>query len=324
MQTEHIIGLSLLGAGAFLLLASLLLSYICYYKTFYSPKSIEKRNRPVADKSSLVFIQNMDTLDGWKNEVRRLEYKKVSITSFDGLRLVGKYYEIKKGAPIDIIFHGYRGSADRDMDGHLLRSVNSGRNVLAVDQRASGESDGCTITFGINESKDCKDWVDFVVENIDKDAKIVLMGVSMGAATVLTASAFDLPKNVVAAICDCGYTSAKEIIMSKMKDMHLNPKFFFPFAALGAKIFGHFDIGESSPFLSMPNAKIPILFIHGKADDFVPFEMGKLNYNACASKKQFVEFERVGHASSYLLFPDKYRLATEEFLNPILYEEKQN
>ena len=321
MQPEHIIGLSFLGVGAFFLFATLLLSYICFYKTFYSPKSFEKRNITVIDKSSMIFMQNMDTLDSWKAEVRRLNYKKVSITSFDGLNLVGKYYEIKKGAPIDIIFHGYRGSADRDMNGHLLRSINAGRNVLAVDQRASGESDGYAITFGVNESKDCKSWVDFVVESIDKDAKIVLMGVSMGAATVLTASALDLPKNVVAAICDCGYTSAKEIIMSKMKDMHLAPRFFYPFTALGAKIFGRFNIEENSPFQAMPNAKIPILFIHGTLDDFVPFEMGKRNYTACASKKSFVEFERAGHASSYLLFPDKYLLETEAFLNPILYDE---
>lgn len=318
MEIQHIIILSVLGIAVLALLFTFLISYICYHKTFYSPAKVEKRKRIFVKKASFIFIQNMDTLSEWKEQVRSLPSKDVSITSFDGLKLVGRYYETKKGAPIEILFHGYRGSADLDMDGHLLRVVNSGRNVLAVDQRASGDSEGTSITFGINESNDCLRWTEFVVNNIDKNAKIILTGVSMGAATVLTASALDLPKNVVAIIADCGYTSAKEIIMATMKDMHLSPSFFYPFAIIGGKLFGHFDIDESSPIEAMKNAKVPIIFIHGDRDDFVPYEMGKRNYEACTSQKKFVTFERAGHASSYLLNQKRYSSEIEDFLNPIL------
>ena len=318
MELKHIIGASLVGALVLALIFTFVISYICYYKTFHESPKKEKRKNKVMKNASLVFVQHMDTITDWKQNVLSLPYKDVSITSNDGLKLVGRYYENKKGAPIEILFHGYRGSALRGMTGHLLRAFKAGRNVLAVDQRASGESEGSTITFGVKESLDCKLWTEFAVKEIDKDAKIVITGVSMGAATVLTASSLELPENVVAAVADCGYTSAKEIIMQTMKDMHLSPKFFYPFAVIGGKLFGNFDIEERSPFDSMKNARIPILFIHGKLDDFVPYEMGQRNYEACSTQKNFITFERAGHASSYLLNSERYYNELEAFLEPIL------
>ena len=138
-------------------------------------------------------------------EVRKMPHENVSITSFDGLKLVGKYFEYQKGNPIEIMFHGYKGNSERDMSTGVKRAHICKRNALIVDQRASGYSEGHFISFGVNEVKDCMKWIEFVIEKFGKDVKIILTGISMGAATVMNASSMDLPENVIGILADCGY-----------------------------------------------------------------------------------------------------------------------
>ena len=243
----------------------------------------------------------------------------MSITSFDGLTLRGKYYEYEKGAPIELLMHGYRGSMERDMSGGVVRCFKQGRSALCVDHRASGISDGKVITFGVNESRDCVEWVNFIINNIDKDAKIILTGISMGAATVMITAGKELPKNVVAVLADCGYTSAKEIIMNTMRDMKLPPKLLYPFAVLGGKLYGKFDIDETSPIEMMKKCRLPVIFIHGDADDFVPYDMSVRNYEACSSEnKKLVTIEGAGHGVCFPVDQEKYLAALSEFFDPLL------
>ena len=148
----------------------------------------------------------------WMKEARKLVTEEFSIVSFDGLRLYGKFYEYEPDAPIELMFHGYRGSAERDLCGGVQRCFALGRSCLIVDQRTSEKSEGHVISFGINERRDCRAWVDFAVEHFGPDVKIVLTGISMGAATVMMAAGEPLPANVIGVLADCGYTSAKDII----------------------------------------------------------------------------------------------------------------
>ena len=148
MEIEHII-LIVLGVLAIcwlILLACFVIACVCFFKTFYSPKSRKKMKNKVVDKASDIFIKNIDKLHAWKDEVASYPYEDVYITSFDGLKLHGKYYKVHENAPFEIFFHGYRGSADRDMNGGVLRALTHGRNALAVDQRGGGASEG---TLGI-------------------------------------------------------------------------------------------------------------------------------------------------------------------------------
>ena len=298
-----------------------LVSYICYYKTFYSSLDRTKKNDAVIKKTSFIFELYGERLVAWRKEVEQIPYEDLFIESFDGIKLHAKYYEAKKGEPIEILFHGYRGSANRDMNAAIKRALDHGRNVLAVDHRAGGKSDGTTITFGVNESRDCLKWVDYAINNIDKNAKIVLLGVSMGAATVLMASGMDLPKNVVAVVADCGYTSAKEMRIATVRDMHLPAKLLYPFIKLGGKLYGHFDIEELTPLQLMPNSTVPTIFFHGDNDEFVPHDMSKKNFDACGAKnKKFVTIEGAGHATAYLTDTEKYTKELLDFINPLLYE----
>lgn len=230
-----------------------------------------------------------------------MDRRDVQITSFDGLTLHGKYYEYKKGAPTEILFHGYRGSAERDLCGGVHRCFEIGHNALIVDQRAAGKSGGHVITFGAKECYDCLAWVDFVIQHIDKDARIILTGISMGAATVMMAASMDLPKNVIGVLADCGYTSTKAIIQKVIRDMKLPAKLLYPLVRLGARLFGGFDPDAFSPLESMKKCKLPVIFFHGDTDDFVPCYMSEENYAACAAEqKRLVIIHGAGHG---LCFP---------------------
>lgn len=250
-----------------------------------------------------------------------MKRRAVSIRSQDGLCLRGYYYEQKQGAPIEVMFHGYRGTAERDMSGAVYRCFSLGRNALIVDHRASGTSDGHVITFGAKEQYDCRAWVDFVVREIDPHAKIILTGISMGAATVMLASALPMPPNVVGVLADCGYTSAKEIIYKVARDMHLPPALLYPFARLGARLLGGFDPDDASPVRAMAECRLPIIFFHGDADGFVPCEMSRENFDACASKqKRLVITPNAAHGLCFSTDQESYFAALREFFDPILQE----
>lgn len=289
---------------AIILFLVLLTSLICFFKVFYSVrrKSIEEYPMPDGD----IYVPFYESMREWQKRVDELPHRDVEIVSHDGLTLRGKYYEYSKDAPIELMFHGYRGSSRSDLCGGVLRCFRIGRSVLTVDHRASGLSDGRVITFGINESLDCKRWVDFIVSDINKDAKILMTGISMGAATVMTASSFDLPENVIGVIADCGYTSAEAVIKKVCRDMKLPPSLIYPFIRLGAILFGHFDPNKRSPIESVKNAKVPIVFIHGDTDDFVPYEMSVENYNACTSRKKLITVKNAGHGLAYAVDPELY------------------
>ena len=247
-----------------------------------------------------------------------IPYEDVYITSQDGLKLHGKFYEGQKDKPVIIFFHGYRANATRDGSGiHTLGTV-KGLNILVITQRAHNESEGKTITFGIKESLDCLSWIDYVKERFGQEKKVILWGISMGAATVLTAAGRGLPDNVLGIGADCGYSSPKEIIKSVIKGMKLPVGISYQLVKLGARIYGGFNLEETAPVEAVKKAKVPILFIHGVADDFVPCDMTHKNYEACVSDKQLVLVENAGHGMSYYVDMEKVENGVYAFLDKIM------
>ena len=247
-------------------------------------------------------------------QLKGITAEDVFINSFDGLKLHGRYYHAKDGAPLDIQFHGYNGNAMRDFCGGNKISRESSHNSLLIDQRAHGMSRGKTISFGINERKDCLSWVRYAVERFGEDTEIVLSGVSMGAATVLMASDLGLPKNVKAIVADCGYSSPKAIINKVMRDSGLPDKLMYPFVWLGAMVFGKFNLTESSAVSAVSESDVPILIIHGGADDFVPCYMAEEIYKACRSEKKLLIVPGAGHGMSYLVDKDLYEKTVKDFI----------
>ncbi|MBQ8345556.1 MAG: alpha/beta hydrolase [Clostridia bacterium] len=308
-------GLGMVGLAVVL---ALLVAYICFYRIFYCPerKKVRDTDRyPVP--SGKEYEPFRDRMYQWIREARELPHRDVSMTSYDGLCLKGRFYEYAPGAPIELLLHGYRGSAERDLSGGVARCFALGHSVLIVDHRASGFSEGHIITFGAKESRDCEAWIQYILTHIDSNAKIILAGVSMGAATILITAAKELPKNVVGVLADCGYTSAEAIIGKVMRDMKLSDRLLLPFARLGARIYGGFRLADAAPIHAMQQCRLPVLFIHGDGDSFVPCDMSRQNFEACTAPKKLVIIPDAAHGLCFPVAPEEYVKEAKAFFDPL-------
>lgn len=240
-------------------------------------------------------------------------HKWVETVSFDGKKLRGRYFDNNSNKTI-IVFHGYRSAALRDFSCALQMYSSFGFNVLMVDQRSHGRSEGKLITFGVKESFDAVSWVDFVNQKFAPE-KIVLGGMSMGATTVMLAPEKGLPENVKAIIADCGFTSPVDIIKSVgKKNCGINVSFFIPFMDFCCRIFGGFSIKNVSTVESLKKCNLPVLMIHGSADGFVPCEMSRQAIKSCNEKSRLLEVNGADHGLSFLVDKPKVLSSIKEFL----------
>jgi len=299
-----------------LALAVLLVAYVCFRIAFYTPKRPAEPSDAIEIPKGEIYEPFRDCMENWVREVRAMPCEEMSITSFDGLALRGRYYEYAPGAPIELMFHGYRGTGERDLSGGVQRCFQLGRSALIVDQRGCSGSDGRVITFGVLEHRDCLSWLDFMLRRFGPQVKIILTGISMGASTVLAAAGRSLPLNVIGVLADCGFSSAKDIICKVLRQMGLPPALVYPFVKLGARIYGRFDLEQISPVQELRRCTVPVIFFHGEADDYVPCEMSRINYEACASRKKLVIIPGAGHGLSYPVAPQEYLAALREFFGP--------
>ena len=228
-----------------------------------------------------------------------------TLESFDGLKL-----HAKKFSPAEnsnrwaILVHGYGRDGTFAYD-YADEYLKRGWNVLVPDLRAAGDSEGQFITMGAFESRDVADWAKKIsAEN--PDAKIVLHGVSMGAATVMMTAALE-PKNLVAVVEDCGYTSAYEMFTAQLNKIFGLPEFpVMPCANLVCKLKTGVKISDAAPINFVDKINVPVLFIHGDEDKLVPFEMmGELYDKTSAPKEKFV-VNGAGHADSKRINPKIY------------------
>ena len=302
------------------ILLMLIGSFCGYFVAYYSPSKRKVQALAHFDSEKQKEARNhIKELISYVNEI---SYEDVYIKSYDGASLYGRYYHTKDGAPLQILCHGYRGSGIRDFCGGLMLALKSGFNVILIDERSHGKSDGNTITFGIKERYDVREWIRYASSRFGDTCPIILTGISMGGATVLMASDLDLPSNVVGIIADCPYSSPKEIIMHFCKSFKMPAKLVYPFAYLGALIYGRFNVHKSSAYQSVQNTNIPILLIHGESDTLVPCDMSRRLYEACKSeKKQLHTFKDAEHGMSYIVDNEKYESAYNEFIALCLNKE---
>ena len=308
-------------AGILVLTAVLILiiSYNCYRIPFYSPK---KNREAIPETKGPQYEPHRATMRRIFSQLAAREYEDVSITSHDGLKLAGKYYHIKDGAPLAIAFHGYRSSGMTDFAGGSELCFDMEQNLLLVDQRAHGKSQGKSISFGILERLDCLAWAHYAVDRFGADTPILLYGVSMGATTVLMASALPLPANVRGIVADCPFSSPADIILAVGKTQHYPPTLIYPFVVLGARIYGHFNLLETTAAEAVRSAKVPILIIHGEADGFVPAAMSEEIAIAQPELVERVTFPGADHAISFLVDEARYRKIVTEFVSNALSKKK--
>lgn len=290
-------------------------TYLCFRIAFRSPnkKQNDFYNVPLGNG----YDEQRSKMLEFINDLIKEPYEQVYVISFDGLKLCGRYYHFKDGAPLDIHFHGYRGTSVRDMCGGFKVSKKLGHNVLLVDQRAHGSSEGHVISFGVKERYDCVSWVEYAVERFGADIKIFLVGVSMGGTTVLMAAGLNLPKNVKAIIADAPFSSPEKIIKKVCKDIKFPPAIFYPLLAFGARIFGGFSLKETTATEAVEKSSLPILIIHGEADVFVPPSMSEEVGVNKGNVKRYT-FANAGHGLSGMTDPERYDRILFEFANEVI------
>lgn len=291
----------------------LLTSYICFLKVFRTPKRKKlgkgEYDLPPGDIYEPFYPQMRE----WIDSIRGMKRELFEIESFDGLKLRGYYYEYSPDSPLELIFHGYGGNAERDLSGGVERCFALGRSAVLIDQRGAGMSEGRISSFGINERLDCLEWIKFATRKFGKDRPLIIGGVSMGAATVMMASGENLPKNVVCVMADCGYSSSKKIIKKVVREMKLPPSLVYPFIRLGGMLYGKFDIEETDPVSAVARSKTPIVYIHGDEDDFVPHSMSVECFEATRAPKKLVTIEGAGHGLGFPQNQSKYVESLRDF-----------
>ena len=289
--------------------------YYAYRVAFWSP---QKGREDLPVHKGKQYEPHLDTIARLLQTIIDRPCEFVSTTSYDGLTLSGRYYHAADGAPLDIAFHGYRSAGLTDFCGGAELSRELGHNLLLIDQRAHGKSQGRTISFGIKERWDVLSWVDYALERFGPDTKILLYGISMGASTVLMATELPLPVNVRGIVADCPYSSPTKIIMTVARKMRIPAPLAAAFSWVGAKVYGGFDLRETDPLRAVKQAKVPILVIHGESDGFVPCDMSGEIQRANPQKVYRCTFPGADHGISFLTDPDRYRHIVKEFSDKVL------
>ena len=289
-------------------------AFYAYRKAFFSPMEGRGELKPIPNPNYDPYRPEMRRI---YKELNERPYESVTITSHDGLTLHGRYYHVKDGAPLDIGFHGYKSSCVVDFSGGSNLSFEMEHNLLLIDQRAHGKSQGWTISFGLKERQDLLKWLQYAIDRFGEEVEIYLYGVSMGGATVLMASELDLPNNVKAIVADCPYANALDIILEVGKETPIPKWIMKPMVILGARIFGGFDLLETDAVEAVKHTKVPILIIHGDGDTFVPISMSKSVEESNPAMVTHHAIAGAEHGISYLVDTEKYKKCVADFMASI-------
>lgn len=301
----------------FLLLILLILAAFALTWAFSMAFVRDSRFSALDDDSSMSHMLDpfVEQIEEGKQFLRTAEHTRVHASSHDGLQLAASYYSCGSDCTL-IAFHGYRSSAIRDFSCAVKMYLDMGVNVLLVDQRSHGDSEGRLITFGVKERFDVLTWVNFVLEHYGSDTSIFLDGLSMGSSTVMMSAALPLPSNVKGLIADCGYTTPAEIIgRVAEKNFHIKGALAARVLSMLCRLIGGFSLYEASAPKALASSLLPILLVHGKADDFVPPEMSITNYEAAKGPKQLCLVENAGHGCGFLYDRTGIEQALLTFIN---------
>lgn len=266
-----------------------------------------------------VSSETMDVLlDGdWRKWDSEQDFEEMSMRSFDDLNLKGYFLEAKEPTNKVVVFaHGYLGRAsDMSLFGQYYYEE-LGYNMFTADARGHGQSEGDYYGFGWHDRLDYVGWINQLVEKLGPDTEIVLHGLSMGAATVLMTSGEKLPDNVKAVVADSPYTSVNDLFKYQLKRMFKLPAFpVLNSTSAVTKLKAGYGLKEASALKQVEKTSIPILYIHGEEDTFVPTKLAHKLYEQTNSEAELVTFEGANHGESFVIEKDKYIKHLNRFLD---------
>ena len=243
-------------------------------------------------------------------EAKKIECVSVTVKSNDNLKLAGRYYE-KNSDTTMILIHGYQADSYNNFSSLLKFYLSLGFNVLMVDQRAHGSSEGLFTTAGCKEKYDLINWISWLDSNT-KCSNIFINGISMGATTIGLASVKIANPKVKGLIMEAGFTSFFDELWFSAGRVFMK-KAAFNYVVLCAKHLLKADIKEKTTE-ALSKTKIPVLFLHGNADKDVPLTHTEENFHACASEKYFMVVEGAPHALCHFIGKEKVEKKIEEFI----------
>ena len=244
-----------------------------------------------------------------------LPHEEVYITSHDGLRLHATLFPASDHPKRFVLgIHGFQSHAWNEFAPHIAFYRSLGFSMLLPDDRAHGFSEGKFITMGVKDRLDCIDWARELVRRFGENIQVLLHGVSMGGAAVLSASGEkDLPSQVFGVVSDCGFSCVEEALSFQLQSMfHIPPAFPLWVCRWYAKHRAGFDFGEARPIDQVRKASVPIFFVQGTDDFLVPKEMAQKLYEACSSPKRLLIVEHASHAESIAVDPQGYHEAMHQ------------
>ena len=282
-----------------------------HHSTFYSPLNGQNDNFLLTESTKALGIT--DIVFALINSLLEVPYEDAYINSYDKLKLHARVYENKKSNKLVIMFHGYRGTAIRDFSGGARLMIDQGYNVILVDERAHGESEGHNITFGNREKRDVINWIEYGKQRFGEDKELILVGISMGAATILFASKF-IP-GTAKLICDCPYTTEKEIMKQSIKNMKLPVWLFYPIVNLSSILFSHASLNKDDAHKNVKECNHKILIIHGDSDTIVPYQFSQKLYLENKDKIQYELFPNTEHGVAFVTDTPRYKKIVTDFIN---------
>lgn len=256
------------------------------------------------------------TSGNWRDWVREQDFETIEMNAYDDIKLNGYYLEAKEPSnKIVVMAHGYLGNAKQmGLYGEYYYEE-LGYNFFTPDLRGHGKSEGDYIGFGWHDRIDIIDWMNLLIDRFGPDTEIVMHGISMGAATVLMASGEELPENVKAIIADSPYTSVHDLFAYQMKRMFHLPSFpVLQSTSLVAKAKAGYSLTEASALKQVEKSEVPILYIHGNADEFVPTKMTNKLYENTKSKTEMLTIEGASHGEGFVIERELYIDKMNEFI----------
>lgn len=293
-----------LGVAGVLLLAIIISSLMIFHICLVRTSRWNSDNSPVVFSFDEIHNQEANKYFEWFHK----EGKVVYIKSKDGLKLAGVLFINPNAKRNVIMFHGYRGKPDYDFCLSHHWAYENGCNVLCIYQRSSGLSEGKYITMGIKERQDAHLWVNYV-EQLN-DLPIYLMGISMGAATVMMSFYKPYSNRVKGAVADCGYYSIHKQTQYAIADKMgtVLAAILLVFGDLWAILFAHFSFWQGNTKKILKHVQIPFIFAHGDKDNFVRMFNSEENYKACASKeKTLLVGKGADHGGTFLTNGKEYK-----------------
>ncbi len=301
---------SILGVIGFLLVSTLVGFGVGFYALIVNPKgSLEGKSNEELTEYERTIISAAEAL-------RAMPSEKVEIVTHDNLTLRGNFLRAKEDSKITVLcLHGYTSNGYLEFSQKAQDYLANGWNVMLVNHRNHGPSDGKYVGFATLDRYDALEWLKSV-ERLVPGGDIFITGVSMGGATAMQTANLDLPASVKGIIEDCGFTTCREEFIWRARTVIKNtPKWALEGIGLYMKVFAGYGLDDSSSLVACKEAKVPMMFIHGNADNVVPIEMAYACYEACTTEKELVVIEGCAHARAHYHARAQYMEAVTCFIN---------